>query len=295
MSVEPNSEITTDDTVREALLAWLERGVRDGGRRFPAAVERRCEAETGGRRRRSAGLLCLTGGLVALIFYATLIATVPDTHDISRIGVLAVAVPSSIAAALFLLLTTPPPWLREAIIAAPTIIYGLVINVLFSTSHADVQPLFLGTVLMLLMFAGAVVQLRFSLMALATGLIIGGYAAALGGIHHPPPYQAMQLTTIAATGGLFALLANWRLHAEQRISYAYTLRERLRHSELSLRNKRLNELVRHDALTGLANRRAYDAWLQNEWMQARGDSLVGLVIIDIDRFKAYNDLSLIHI
>ncbi len=67
--------------------------------------------------------------------------------------------------------------------------------------------------------------------------------------------------------------------------------------ELALVNRKLSEanaelarLSRHDALTGVANRRSFDEALELEWRRAeRGRSGVALVLADVDRFKAYND------
>ncbi|WP_158884491.1 GGDEF domain-containing protein [Rhodanobacter sp. L36] len=52
------------------------------------------------------------------------------------------------------------------------------------------------------------------------------------------------------------------------------------------------ELAWRDALSGIGNRRAFDAALHLEWARARrtGQNL-GLLMIDIDHFKAINDLS----
>lgn len=50
------------------------------------------------------------------------------------------------------------------------------------------------------------------------------------------------------------------------------------------------ELSRHDALTGLANRRAFDAFLLESFSRAqRYRHSLSLVLLDVDRFKAYND------
>jgi len=55
-------------------------------------------------------------------------------------------------------------------------------------------------------------------------------------------------------------------------------------------NERLAHLASTDALTGIANRRAFDERLYEEWARARrlGES-VGLLILDLDFFKQYND------
>ena len=55
--------------------------------------------------------------------------------------------------------------------------------------------------------------------------------------------------------------------------------------------KRLEELASQDALTGIANRRVFDTTIEREWHLAmRRGSAVGLLMIDVDHFKVYNDL-----
>lgn len=50
------------------------------------------------------------------------------------------------------------------------------------------------------------------------------------------------------------------------------------------------ELSRHDALTGLANRRAFDAFLRESFqLSRRYTHPAALVLLDIDHFKSYND------
>lgn len=54
--------------------------------------------------------------------------------------------------------------------------------------------------------------------------------------------------------------------------------------------RRLEQQVRTDALTGLANRRHFDETLGNEWRRhAREHSPMTIVLMDIDYFKKYND------
>lgn len=63
-----------------------------------------------------------------------------------------------------------------------------------------------------------------------------------------------------------------------------------RTSDLSAANAQLERLSRLDALTGIANRRAFDEALELEWQRARrsGEPLA-LLLADIDHFKAFND------
>ncbi len=49
-------------------------------------------------------------------------------------------------------------------------------------------------------------------------------------------------------------------------------------------------LARHDPLTGIANRRWFDEYVEQVWRYAvRGSFPLSLVFIDIDNFKQYND------
>jgi len=53
---------------------------------------------------------------------------------------------------------------------------------------------------------------------------------------------------------------------------------------------RLEELATTDALTGLKNRRRFDAEIDTEWRRAvRSKTPVALLMIDADHFKSYND------
>ena len=53
---------------------------------------------------------------------------------------------------------------------------------------------------------------------------------------------------------------------------------------------RLQALSRTDPLTQLSNRRAFDEFLSEVWQQSiRTSQSVGILVIDVDQFKSYND------
>jgi len=63
-----------------------------------------------------------------------------------------------------------------------------------------------------------------------------------------------------------------------------------RERELLNLNSQLSVQASVDALSGLANRRAFDSRLNFEWMKAEHErGRLALAMIDIDHFKAYND------
>jgi diguanylate cyclase (GGDEF)-like protein/PAS domain S-box-containing protein len=61
--------------------------------------------------------------------------------------------------------------------------------------------------------------------------------------------------------------------------------------ELAEANRRLRALAGQDSLTGLANRRAFDEALAREHLRSRREKTeLGLIMIDVDHFKRFNDL-----
>ncbi|MEL6164738.1 MAG: PleD family two-component system response regulator [Cyanobacteria bacterium J06628_3] len=62
------------------------------------------------------------------------------------------------------------------------------------------------------------------------------------------------------------------------------------YKQLEAANQALQELANMDGLTGLANRRRFDQYLQNQWMNLAGsDKPLSLILCDIDFFKRFND------
>ena len=66
------------------------------------------------------------------------------------------------------------------------------------------------------------------------------------------------------------------------------LRERT--LQLEIANTALEEMATIDTLTGVANRRRLDVFLQQEWQRAfRSRQPLSLLLVDADHFKSYND------
>jgi diguanylate cyclase (GGDEF)-like protein len=60
--------------------------------------------------------------------------------------------------------------------------------------------------------------------------------------------------------------------------------------ELAITNKQLERLAHSDALTGLANRRRFNEYLEQEWQNlCRREKPLALILCDVDFFKLYND------
>ncbi len=83
------------------------------------------------------------------------------------------------------------------------------------------------------------------------------------------------------------LIARIRAHSR---SYIAQRELDAAHKELELKNAELERISSQDGLTGIPNRRSFDLFLQKEWDRAiREKTNIGLIMIDIDHFKGYND------
>ncbi|HEV7439179.1 MAG TPA: diguanylate cyclase, partial [Methylobacterium sp.] len=73
-------------------------------------------------------------------------------------------------------------------------------------------------------------------------------------------------------------------------AFLLSLRNRLQAEELAAANEQLAILADTDGLTGLANRRAVGTRLTEDWTrQTAAKGAVGVVLIDVDHFKRFND------
>lgn len=83
-------------------------------------------------------------------------------------------------------------------------------------------------------------------------------------------------------------MAEFRTLAAAFDDMAHKLAERER--ELRTANRHLTELATSDGLSGLANRRGFDARLEAEWQLATElRRPIALLMIDVDHFKLFND------
>lgn len=98
--------------------------------------------------------------------------------------------------------------------------------------------------------------------------------AICGVANKPAPYDAADLRQLR-------LLANrlWSIVESQRTTAA-----------LEAANAELSRVAGIDALTGVANRRALESFLDRQWRSAaREGTPISLLMLDIDYFKAFND------
>jgi diguanylate cyclase (GGDEF)-like protein/PAS domain S-box-containing protein len=85
-------------------------------------------------------------------------------------------------------------------------------------------------------------------------------------------------------GGLLAVLRDISAQKEAEAMVAEA------NAKLEVANRALHALAHQDGLTGLANRRHFDQQLQTELRRVRREQRpLGVILIDVDHFKGYND------
>jgi diguanylate cyclase (GGDEF)-like protein len=283
------ADLASDLPTAQAADAWL--AARGGWRTpsLPPILRATFELDTRRARSRSGGIIGLVGAVVALAFYPAL-ASVAGPSAIATVNLLylGIAIPVTLVASALVLLN-PRPALRESLLALPSIVTPAVITYLFIAGGSTLTDLYLVGMILLMLFATVTVQLRFAAAALVACVVTALFVT---GVAHSKitPDQRTLVELIGISCAFYMLVANWRINSEQRHTYVLTLRERLRRQVLSQENRALDALARRDPLTGLANRRGYDAWLQASWGTAGGAAdRIGLIMVDVDHFKKYND------
>jgi diguanylate cyclase (GGDEF)-like protein len=98
-------------------------------------------------------------------------------------------------------------------------------------------------------------------------------------------FQILVICVLVLAGVVVYRLRTIRLERRAR-ELESTVKERT--IELTRANEELDHLARHDALTGLQNRRAVLDYLRSQ-VKLEPDRLLGCIIVDLDNFKRAND------
>jgi diguanylate cyclase (GGDEF)-like protein len=252
---------------------------------LPADLRPLFEREKIRSRKTSDIASCVAVGLAGAVAYPILRARLPALQGICDLLFGFVLAPT-FALSVFLIAGKARPAWRQLALGAPGLAAIFVLTCLYVPAGRADTALFIAATLALMLITTVTMHVRFAVavvwMVAAQALFAGGVAAQAGGAG---------VVAIMMGCGAQMLFVNWRMHAEQRRGFMFSVREQVRRDTLAEQNRALDKLARHDALTGLANRRAYDSWLESLWTQAAsgGADVAGLIMLDVDHFKSYND------
>ena len=154
--------------------------------------------------------------------------------------------------------------------------------------HHDVNAQ-TGLILILLV-ANCMLRIDLAYAVVTSALIVGLDVLSLATDSY------ITLSSKMVSGGMLfwvaalTMTANYTMTRERRFSYLLQLRGRLQRGLLAEANAELLALSSTDRLTGLPNRRAYDARLQELWkLSLERKQPISAVMVDVDHFKKLND------
>jgi diguanylate cyclase (GGDEF)-like protein len=249
--------------------------------RFARELELRFESETSAARTR----MLFIQEVVALLFYLfhsfTDFTLIPDVVPLALILHLGIALPISLIA-LVVLWFNPPPAIRETIVVSLGVIAALITLALMLASAEPLRDQLATSTAVMMLFVTVVQRARFPYAVAACVVMVVANAVALGML---PDYDharlASDIGTLVGSGALM-LVACWTLEHEARHAYLLRFRERLL-------NTALDDMSRHDPMTGLENRRSLDLAFGAIARDANRGEDIAVVLLDIDHFKTYND------
>jgi diguanylate cyclase (GGDEF)-like protein len=167
---------------------------------------------------------------------------------------------------------------------------ALSLAVILWMSHSPWVHYYHAGFLVIVIYGNLVQKLRFPFAIVFSAGVLAVHGAGVALTANFPPAIRMAMVLMLLVTVSFTLVANYLLERATRRRYLLAQRDAQMVDELSALNAQLQRLSRSDVLTGVANRRHFQAHLQEAVSRTRGsDAALSLLIMDVDHFKAYND------
>lgn len=266
--------------------------------RFAPDLEQRFWQTTAAARLRH----FVASGLVALLTYNCFLVVdwimAPDVLTLALCLRLALFTPA--CAAVLLIGARRPafvlrhsPIATEWVVVATGLTAALTLDVILSSTRSPLGALYRSGFVPVLVYGNLAQRLRFRSAAVLSVAVVGIYASsfatmrAQAEVFHPLEWpMTLMLLAVAA----YTLLSNYRMEYVERQRFLANERTRDLSHQLQASHERLDAQARSDALTGVANRRHFDTYLNRSWERQRTSGRpLSLLLIDIDHFKAFND------
>lgn len=271
------------------LLQQIESNLTRTRLRFSPDLEKRFESDTGAARAR----MFVVAGLVSLCIYDAFLFGDYMLRQANFFEILLLRLGVMTLAGLFSLLLIyrgVSARCREGLMACLVVLAMATSGQIFHITTSPVEMFDPFSFDLILLAGNIVIALRFKYAVAATVaglLVMAGYVLSSDSLGVDAQLFSMVLATATA---VFTLVANFRIEVTDRRAYLFLLREQLRADAMREDNLTLTQISQTDPLTQLANRRRFEQVYEVTWRDAAaaGDE-VGLLMIDIDHFKSYND------
>lgn len=272
-------------------IADVDRVLATGFRtlRFPSDIEARFELHTGKRRSRYLAVSSLISTILFLFYLLADYKLLSDVYDDAIIVRLFIVAPLSIL--MFAILWgNPRAWLRETMGAAMSVVVVGALLYLLLKSRSPLAAHAHYPLMLMMVFPNIIQRIYFWYAVSATAIATLLCAVAIPHIFGLPSSVAFAAVITLAVTNALTLFANWTLGSDHRRAYLIALREHLRALQLMNVNEKLNQASMLDPLTGLANRRRLEQYVDALWATPRmALKPIAILMIDIDHFKKFND------
>jgi diguanylate cyclase (GGDEF)-like protein len=256
---------------------------------FKPLIEKRFLADTREARKNRFFIMIIIAVFMYNLFLITDLEMLPDVYRAAWKIRLGVVTPLMI---ICMVIIRMPAFIRHIdliadfllLISAASIIY-----ILGLSQHPNVVHYHTGIIL-IVMFGNIVVRLRFWHAFGVSWLIFLLYVLTVTRIEPMPPPVMINSSVVLFSAIVISLIANYQMENDRRVDYLRALLTEIETIRLEMTKEELEYLSSSDVLTGLANRRHFDACLDREWQMAVSyRTPLSLLFLDVDDFKAYND------
>ena len=252
-------------------------------RALPDDLEARFQADTAQDQTRGLFRAALAAALVYNVQLVAEWSLTPDVAPYAAALHFGAITPALLTIAAFVR-SARSPLARDALGAAIPLLISAQTAATYGASSAEAAPYYLTllAVIPILSNSGLPLSSRAALWSTAISLLMFAVLARLPHAAATPlSVGGMLPICFCAVMTLFSALQRNR---EARRAYLLDLRHRLRVAEAG-------QEARHDPLTGLANRRRLEEVAAKLWSEEPSHvSPLSVVLYDVDRFKAFNDL-----
>jgi diguanylate cyclase (GGDEF)-like protein len=258
---------------------------------FEAALEQQYEAATAARRNRAIGFWLLFGLALRLLGLSNEVAVGGDMLSYGLAFRFGVLVPAVVISLWFLSPRHSLAAQGVAATAAPFLcVVGLSLLGAVAPDGEHVRYFMLAGVNIIAI--SFVMPLRFMHAAAYTIASIVIYAAiGLTGAGLGNPLDVVDVVFLYSVAAIASLAVVYRRDVAERRAFLAEQRISLQAEALERVNAELKRLIETDALTGVYNRRYLDQALATYGNAAIADrASLGVLMVDVDHFKPYNDL-----
>jgi diguanylate cyclase (GGDEF)-like protein len=186
-----------------------------------------------------------------------------------------------------------PAQVIETTMTLTGVFAALSLGWLVTLSHNEMALLYPAGLVPILIYGNIIQRFRFGqAQAFSAVTVIVALISVFQGDNHPEVRDvlSMPLVLLVAFMAMHTLVMNYRMESDERRRFLTGERDATLRRELVASQARLETLARQDALTGVPNRRHADAYLQQHWQTLKEqEGAMGLLLLDVDHFKAYND------